>query len=296
MHFSDTNQALEIARNLYPNANNLQLIDHGYNNIVVLVDDEFTIKFPRDAEAALNNRFEARILHYFESIKYVQIPKVISENTEPLYTIYVQVLGDTLTKKQLAELSKESATILGEEIASLAFDLHNAVKPNDLLQIKQELNFDPDLLAWPTYLKNALESCGALSPSQNILAQTYYAKWQNLDKHTNKIVIHDDLHKNNLLTINNHLSGVIDFGDMTIGTAEQELRLILSLNDSVYRACISKYVQLSGNKLDENAIFVWAVVQELSKYATYFTKNTTDNYSFRRAQKFLNRWLPAGNW
>lgn len=295
MTFCNIQQAINIANQLYPNSS-IELVDHGYNNIVILVDDQFTIKFPRDSEAELNNRYEAKILPYFENINYVQIPKVIRQNQEPTYTIYIQVLGSTLSKKDLADLPNESAAELGEEIASLAYDLHNAIEPSKLLQIKKELDFDPNCLAWPTYLKKALYNCSNLSPTQNKLAQEYYAKWQNLDKNTNKIVIHDDLHKNNLLTINNHLSGVIDFGDMTVGNAEQELRLILSLNDNVYKACVAKYEALSGQKLNQDAIFIWAVVQELSKYATYSAKGNTDNYSFRRAQKFLNRSLHEGNW
>lgn len=289
-------EALEIARKLYPNANNLQLIEHGYDNIVILVEEDYTLKFPRNESAVLSNLFESKVLPYFNHITNVQIPVFIRHNTDPVFTIYKQVLGKPLNKADIDYLSLDESMALGKDIASLLYAVHKSMPVNDLVAMKHELNHDPEFLDWPNYLKNSLYLCTSLNPIQNTIANKYYEKWLKLDKTTHKIVIHDDMHPNNILFINGRLSGVIDFGDMTVGTAEQELRILWQFGDQVLDATISEYEKLANRKLDVEAIHIWAISQELAKYATYSAKTDTNNHSFMRAQRLLNRWLPEGKW
>lgn len=295
MNFCNGNEALLIAKKLYPSAKRLELIEHGYDNVVVLVDELYAIKFPRNENSALNNRFETAILPYFQNIHNVQIPKYIYFNEKPTYTVYQQVLGESLNKRDIANMAPDVAERLGEDIANFAYKLHSAVSVDQLLVIKQKLGHDPQCTDWANYFRESLYNCDWLSAKQNVYANEYYAKWLALDP-SPKLAIHDDLHKNNLLMARGKLSGIIDFGDMTIGTVEQELRMINRFGDNVLVATVKTYEKLAKRSLNKDAIHTWSICQELAKYANYSKRKLTDNYSYKRAKKLLSQQLSDTNW
>ena len=296
MKFCNSQQAIEIAKQLYPDAKQLRLIEHGYDNVVVLVDDLYAIKFPRNSEAALNNQLEAKVLPYFEQLEDIQKPKLLHHNSEPQYSTYIQVLGESLTKDQIATMPANTSQQLGRDIAKLAYGIHKSITVEQLRQIKNSLNLDPTFDSWSKYLNTSLRANGSMNTQQTKLAKYFYDKWLNIEKHSPQIPIHDDLHKNNLLLIDGKLSGVIDFGEITIGTPEQELRMIRRFGDGVVNEAVKEYQRLSNQTLDIDAINTWAIVQEMAKYANYTNKNMTDNYSYKRAKKFLNKHLSEVSW
>ena len=60
--FADHQLAKETARELYPNAKHITLVDHGYDNLVVLVDQAYALRFPRNEGALLRSRYESTYL------------------------------------------------------------------------------------------------------------------------------------------------------------------------------------------------------------------------------------------
>jgi hypothetical protein len=50
--FADAELARKTARELYPDAQHITLVDHAYDNIVALIDETYALRFPRNDRAA----------------------------------------------------------------------------------------------------------------------------------------------------------------------------------------------------------------------------------------------------
>ena len=60
---ADNDLALELTRDAYPNAKQITLIVHGYDNIVVLVDEQYALRFPRNQDAYARSQYEKQVLY-----------------------------------------------------------------------------------------------------------------------------------------------------------------------------------------------------------------------------------------
>jgi hypothetical protein len=98
------------------------------------------------------------------------------------------------------------------------------------------------------------------------------------------------------LFIKDELVGILDFGDINIGVPEQELRQLYRINDVVLDSAIKAYEEISGYKLNRDAIVTWAIAQELSVYSEMLEDKYTSSPSFLRAVDNLQKWLPEGDW
>jgi aminoglycoside phosphotransferase (APT) family kinase protein len=105
--------------------------------------------------------------------------------------------------------------------------------------------------------------------------------------------VHDDLHIHNLLFQDNVLSGVVDFGAICIGTAEQEMRQVYRLSEAALIAAIKTYNSLAHTELNSETCKIWATTQELATYARELKVNRTDHAAFKRANEHLALWFPG---
>jgi hypothetical protein len=99
-----------------------------------------------------------------------------------------------------------------------------------------------------------------------------------------------------MLIGDNELVGALDFDDTSIGTPDQELRLLRRINEATLLATVSTYEALSGKQLSVEASTVWAITQELAAYSKQLTSGNATHPKFARACRKLNAWLPAGAW
>lgn len=148
---------------------------------------------------------------------------------------------------------------------------------------------------WSRYLRQHLKHAHISGkPWLEQLADHYYGEWQAIEKATAlpKTVVHDDLHMENMLFENDRLVGVLDFSELTVGTAAQELRQLYRLGEDVVQRAIDAYQQRAGITIPLPEVKAWAIVTELAPYCAHVAKGEMDHPSKIRTAANLQSWLP----
>ena len=276
-------QALQIVRQLLPEATSLRVIDDGQENLVIVADDSFTIRFPRTKEIWHRGITERRVLKRLTNRNDMPVPKLIKASEDPAFIVATFLKGQQLSTGQLRSLSKPALETIGKNIAEFAFRFHSALSVQEFQPLIQ-----PPSWSYDDYLKRVLYDRTDKDPRVDALAKEYYQRWLDRKITSHKVVAHDDLHMGNLLFNDEfHISGVLDFGAVCIGTAEQELRQTYRLGEAGFEAAASTYEKLSGRPFDRETAKLWTITQELGAYC----REDTDTVH-ERARENLNFWFP----
>lgn len=295
--FADTKMAEEIARQTYPSASKLTVIDYSYDNIVVLINEQFALRFPRNKNAYARSQYEKQILQHLETLETVNIPHILDEHINPPYLVTTFVTGKHLSPSDICGFSTTEQRRFGEDIAVFAHKMHTALPVDEARHTRKKLGLDElSEEPWPIYFERHLSNNTLLTSDQAAVANNYYDQWRKISSSSPLVVVHDDLHTENMLFKDNRLCGVLDFGDTNIGTAEQDLRQLYRINDTVVNAAARKYSELSGRQLDVEALKLWAIMQELASYAERLATNNTNHHAFARSAGNLNKWLKTDIW
>ena len=103
--FCDVVEAESIARTLYTSAQEFTVINHGYDNIVVLVDKKYALRFARNDSARLRSKFEKYLLNYLEQNSSVNSPRVIREQREPYCLVVTFLFGTHLSPSNVRKFT-----------------------------------------------------------------------------------------------------------------------------------------------------------------------------------------------
>lgn len=296
--FADVDIAREVTRSLYPHAENITMIEHSYDNTVALVDDQYAVRFPKNKYAYLRSLYEKHILEQLESTKTITIPRILGEHSDPPCLITSFVPGHHISAANVRTFSKIQQQDFAKQVAQFAYTMHSTFSLDEELPLRKELGLDEleDFEPWPIYFKKTVYDYAFQTPLQDKLAKNYYTEWIRLCDVAPTVVVHDDLHTQNMMFKDNHLIGILDFGDTNVGTPEQELRQLYRINEEVTHSVIQEYQRLSGQELSVEALKLWAVMQELAVFSKMITGNKTSHHSFKRAARNLNTWLNEGEW
>lgn len=297
VRFADTELVRETLKDMYPEAKRISLVEHGYDNIVGLVDELYAVRFPRNASAYKRSQYEKAVLNSLKELQGVTIPRVLGEKINPPCMITSFVPGAHISASAVNNLPHELQEAFGRSVAEFAYRLHSTLSVEEAKKLRKELELDKlEEEPWAIYLQKTLIKTTLPTPQQDNLAKRYFDLWKQYDANDGLVVVHDDLHTENMLFENGYLVGVLDFGDTNIGTPEQELRLLYRINEVVVNAAVDSYSQLAGIRLDVEAIKTWAITQELAAYSERLMTANTKHPAFARACRNLNMWLPDGNW
>jgi aminoglycoside phosphotransferase (APT) family kinase protein len=297
-NYADVETARKATRSLYPEADDITMIEHSYDNIVALVDKRYAVRFPKNKNAYLRSLYDKHILKQLESTKTITIPRILGERPDPPCKITSFVPGHHISATDVRIFSQLQQQDFAKQVAQFAYTMHSAFSLDEELPLRKELGLDelPDFEPWPIYFKKTVYDYKFQTTLQDKLAKNHYDEWVRLCDVTPTIVVHDDLHTQNMMFEHNRLVGILDFGDTNIGTPEQELRQLYRINEEVMLAAVSEYQRLSGQELNIEALKLWAVMQELAVYAKTLVANKTSHHTFKRAARNLNEWLNKGEW
>jgi aminoglycoside phosphotransferase (APT) family kinase protein len=277
------NDQLEIMRVIsmqYPNALAVRHIEHGCENHIVIIDDKYVVRFPRSEEIWQRVKLEQFVLSRLES---PLVPKVVEFNNSPPYLVQTFLPGKHVSENEFRKLPLAVQRSIGGQIAEFAFRLHSSIGVNEFSNEYDRLtpqgNSDG---SYGDYLKEMLFDFTFPTIAQDELAKRYFSAWRSILP-SKSVVVHDDLHIHNLLFQKDKLSGVVDFGAICVGTAEQEMRQVYRLSEAALTEAIETYNDLAHTKLDPETSRIWATTQELAIYAREFIARRTDHSAFKHA-------------
>lgn len=295
--FADADLARKTLKEMYPQAKQVTLIEHGYDNIVGLIDDVYAVRFPRNSNAYKRSQYEKEILRSLSGLKSISLPRIIDERSTPPCLVTTFVQGVHLSPSDVNGFTPEQQDNFGKSVGRFAFELHSLLSVDEARKFRKKLGLDElEEEPWAIYMEKTLVKTTFPTNVQDELAKHYFELWKQHATDEGLVVVHDDLHTENMLFEQGHLSGVLDFGDTNIGTPEQELRQLYRINEKVLRSAIAEYSDHSGLQLNLDAAINWAVAQELAAYSERLMANNTKHPAFARACHNLNKWLPEGKW
>jgi aminoglycoside phosphotransferase (APT) family kinase protein len=278
---NDTEAALAVVASLYNNEPLVRIINDGLENLVVIVNETYVVRFPRTEQIWQSSTAERYILEKLSSFSDMPIPKLIRASEDPAYIVTSYVKGDHLTIGQIRSLPERTLQKIGMEMAEFAYAFHTRLLPDNIQPF-----LTPRSWSYDDYLKRVLFDRQDPNPKVDALAKQYYQAW--LDKKlSDELVIHDDLHTGNLLFDDEYNLSVLDFGAVTIGTAEQELRQAYRLGDVALESAASTYETLSGKPFDRDTAKLWTITQELGAYC-----REESGGAHERAAENLWFWFP----
>jgi aminoglycoside phosphotransferase (APT) family kinase protein len=283
-------------KDMYPDAKQITLVEHGYDNIVGLVDETYAVRFPRNADAYKRSQYEKAVLKSIEQPQDLGVPKVLGEDSNPPCLITSFLRGKHLSSEELNNLSPDLQEQFAKDIAAFAYKLHSSLLVETVKGFRKEFGIDDLDEDWGINFEKYVHKATLSTNKQNELARYWFDEWQKYETYKNIIAVHDDLHSDNLLFKDSILVGVLDFGDTNVGTPEQELRQLYRINGTILRIAVNTYSQLSGTELSFEAVRAWAIVQELSSYSDRLSSRSLNHPSFIGACSNLNNWLPEGEW
>lgn len=297
-NYADIDMAQTIAHRLYPDTQNITMIKHSHDNIVALINTQHVVRFPRNRNAYLRSLYEKHILEKLESVDTITIPRILDEHGNPPYFITSFIQGHHISASDVRAFTQTQQQEFARQVAQFAYTMHTTFKLDEELPLRKELGLDElaDEEPWLIYFKRIVHDVTYPTQKQDEIAKKYYCEWMGLCNVPVTVVVHDDLHTQNMMFENNHLIGVLDFGDANLGTPEQELRQLYRISEEVMQVGVQEYQRLSGKDLDEGALKAWCIMKELADYYIHFTHKTVSHHAFKRACRNLNGWLPEGEW
>lgn len=297
-NFADVDTARKITHSLYPDAQNITMIEHSADNIVALVDASWAVRFPRNKNAYLRSLYEKHILEQLENTKTISIPRILGKYADPPYLITSFLPGHHISAADVRTFSQAEQLDFAKQVAQFAYTMHTAFTLDEELPLRKELGLDEleEEEPWPIYFKRTVHDGHFLTTAQAMIAKRYYAEWVKLCDVAPTVVVHDDLHTQNMMFKNNCLIGILDFGDTNVGTPEQDLRQLYRVNEEVMLAAVREYQLLSGQQLNVDGLKAWSIMKELADYSKALAVKNIGHHSFKRACRNLNMWLNEGEW
>lgn len=269
------------------------IVQSGSDNNIVLVGDSLTLRYPRTKNAVKRLAFEADILQKLHGhIKTLQVPVVRQVFHNPAAMSLVYIAGGHLTDDQIRGLPNSQQQSIGNAIADFLVEFQSILSGSEVQTLRQKHGIDTIDEPWGRYFERLFEKIPLADERIRPLVNQYYAEWRhNIVTEDRSEAIHDDLHTGNLLFIGERLTAILDFGDVNKGGVEEELRWLYGMGEEVLSAAIKRYYVLTSQKIDIQHVRVWAIMHELSTYASRLLDDDTSSYPFKRATAHLRQWL-----
>jgi hypothetical protein len=125
-NFADVDAAREFTLSLYPDAENITMIEHSYDNIVALVDESFAVRFPKNKNAYLRSLYEKHILKQLESTKTITIPRILDEYGNPPCLVTSFLPGHHISGDTVRTFSEKEQQDFAKQVAQFAYTMHSS--------------------------------------------------------------------------------------------------------------------------------------------------------------------------
>ncbi|QHT61352.1 phosphotransferase [Paenibacillus lycopersici] len=203
----------------------------GWDNTVFLIGDEYVFRFPRRTIAVGSIRMEGKLLPKLEAYMTVPYPKPLfygeaSDEYPAPFLGYTYVPGDFPIG-----LSEERRALSAETLATFLRRLHEfPVQAALKCGVQQDHRSLTDIASRKVKLEGFLSKVLVyLSPEEFGAIEGYLSGLQTDRVETMNVLLHGDLHfKNMLVNENGIVSGIIDWGDLSVGHPACDLSVAYS--------------------------------------------------------------------
>lgn len=203
----------------------------GWDNTVFLIGDEYVFRFPRRTIAVGSIRMEGKLLPKLETYMTIPYPKPLfygeaSDEYPAPFLGYAYMPGDFPIG-----LTEERRALSAETLARFLRRLHEfPVKAALKCGVPQDHRNLTDIASRKVKMEGFLTKVVEhLSPEEFDVIEAYISSLQKDRVEAVNTLLHGDLHfKNMLVNENGIVSGIIDWGDLSIGHPACDLSVAYS--------------------------------------------------------------------
>ncbi|MEK3836914.1 MULTISPECIES: phosphotransferase [unclassified Paenibacillus] len=226
-------QARTLIGRQFPQLSSKQVkrLGWGWDNTVFLIGDEYVFRFPRRTFAVGAIRMEGKLLPKLEAYVTIPYPKPLfygeaSDEYPAPFLGYAHVPGDFPIG-----LTEERRALSAETLAAFLRRLHEfPVQAALKCGVQQDHRSLTDIASRKVKLEGFLSKLVEhLSPEESGVIEAYINSLQKDRVEAVNALLHGDLHfKNMLVNENGIVSGIIDWGDLSVGHPACDLSVAYS--------------------------------------------------------------------
>lgn len=270
--------------------NSLTLVSTGWANLVADVNNEWIFRFPRLNEHLVALQREQKLLEYLRNIIFLEIPHYQYFGVHTAFVGYPKIKGGVLSERIYLNLPIEIRQEVAESLALFFTELHHAVKLEDALQWGYREYHLP--LQWIE--RDFLGTLSSIEIEEMVKEALNYAM-QHPFKNTNPVLLHNDLHGENLaFDVNSQeVVGVFDFSDAAIGDYSVDFGKLFTIHQDL--AFRTSEIYASVNEV-ENPVLP-AAVDHILRRAMYILQARESGNTLRESffMDMLQSFVPIWN-
>lgn len=261
------------------------LVDNGWDNLVVEINDNIIFRFPKDNGVNFNT--EVQVLNLLQGRITLEIPHIEFFGKSFTYMGYPKIQGGNLTSEILNSLNSNQKNKLTDDLANFLREVHSAISLNDARKIGVE---DENLPSYSQSIKSVLSN---KITDKFILdfMETTVNEYEGMIKEKVELVfLYNDLHTENMAfdATSNRLNGIFDFGDIMIGDVNMDFYPLYKFDPYFMKAVAEKYQELTGCKLNLRRMVIYGRINELSDLAEFIERQ--DSTVYRNAIERIMKW------
>lgn len=263
----------------------ITLIDNGWDNVVVEINDNIIFRFPKDD--GVNFDVEVKILDILKDKISLQIPKIEFLGKSFTYMGYPKIQGSNLTSEIFNSLNSEQKEKLTFDLANFLREMHESISPDEARKLGVE---NEDM---PSYSRSIKEVLLKKISDKQILGFTEATikEYEGMIQEKVELVfLYNDLHTENMAfdATAKKLNGVFDFGDIMIGDVNMDFYPLYKFNPYFMKAVAEKYQELTSRKLNLRRMVVYGRINELSDLAELIDQ--PDSTVYKNAIIRIKKW------
>ena len=242
----------------------IAVFTHSYDSIALDVGGQFIVKLPRNSDAELRLRKEARVLAGIRPHLAMRLPDMELFETPRLYSWHAKILGEHLSTAQYFRLEERSKQQLAVQLGKFYAELHalnqERLKSIGTLPIGKWIAPELILLKITTLLPNDLLALAtrAIRQFNDLPVEPHGEVFGYFDGHGwNMAFDHEQ----------QMLNGIYDFSDSGFGVLHQEFIYSNFISADLTARIVTAYERFARKNIDRERVWLLTAMLRLSELA-----------------------------
>lgn len=222
----------------------------GMDHLAIFLDDQWVFRFAKNPEYIAHFPNEVKLLNALHKQISLPIPHYEFVSKDKSFGGYKKIQGKPLTRAGYKRMSLEARKTIATELGNFFNDLHSfpASKARALGVPLEDPAAYLSILKreYKRYVEPKITTAEKVYSHKILLESERY----NTQKHPQVMTHNDMLGCHIFLKKNNHIAGIIDFGDKTIGDPAKDFNGLLDIDPSLVRAVYARYNKKDATLLD----------------------------------------------
>jgi aminoglycoside 2''-phosphotransferase len=218
-----------------------ELVTYGEDNLIVVLDQKWIVRFPRNDEYRARFAAELNLLDVLGPLSQIPVPRYEHVAPDKSFGAYRRIPGVELSPDRFAEFSESGRKAALISLAEFLSTLH---------ALPQRLLIQPDGMIARTWSGEQFAAlyrgmrrakiARVVSPDVLLRFDAFHDVFENSRPGPSRLV-HDDITDDHILTDAGGISGIIDFSDASFGDPAIDFAFFWRLGEASLDSVLSNY-------------------------------------------------------